>query len=498
MKVTRAHKLILLLSIIFFIIYSYLSFSSPARYVSPDETVNSFFTTMYSQTGELSYTEDLNEIAQGIIHPRSALYLDGKIVDQKYLGFPVVNGTMSIVVPEIIRFFTPIMAILGAVYLYLLTRDIFNKRIALFSFMLALLLPPLWYWSSLALFENVAGCAVFIIALRYFFKALDTNGPQHFFLWGLFLGLALFIRAEYILLCIPFAIVALWTIKKLKKRYIVLTAVSFLIALGPFFLLNNELYGSPLLTGTHIRYGIEEPISMSSFSVGNIFTNLSNLTLLTPVLFLCGFLGSLYCFKKGLNRRYIWVFVLSAISITTYFLSGRVLSSDVHSSYVRYLLPVYLLSLPLLSYFLLSFKSKYIGILITIAIVVTSVAIVVPKVNDNLMVCKRYAGLSSRVASVTEPDAIIFLDYWDKAIFPERKVGLVAELPEENRSEILCNILVQLDARDVPVYLLAEAEFKKVVDYESLVQELSARGYVLSQTGYGSLYEIEKLEGSQK
>ena len=495
MSINREYKVIILLSLIFFAIYSYLSFSSPARYISPDETANSLFTSVYSQTGGLSYTDNLNEIAHGIIHPRSTLYLDGKILDQKFLGFPVVNGTIAVVIPEIIRFFTPILAIIGAIFLYLLTRDLFNKKVALLSFILALMLPPFWYWSSLALFENVAGCSILIISLRYFFKALDTNELKHFILWGLFLGLALFIRAEDILFCIPLAIILLWARKRLKKRYIVLTAISFLIALGPFFLLNNELYGSPLLTGTHVRYSVEQAIPISSFSIQNLFTNISNLTLLTPVLFSCGFLGFLYCFKKGLNRRYIWFFILSAISIGLYFLSGRVLSSDVHSSYVRYLLPVYLLSLPLPSYFILSFKSKYIGILITIVLLATSVAIVVPNVSDNLAACKNYAGLSSNVASVTEPDAVIFLNYWDKAVFPERKVGLVADLPEENRSEMLCDILVQLYTRNIPEYLLIEQRFKDVVDYESLVQALSARGYVLSDTGVNNLYGIEMVNG---
>ena len=71
MKFLENPKYILIsCSALFFIIYSYLSFDLPDKFVSPDETVNYHFTQLYAQTGELRYSEDLNDVADGIIHPR--------------------------------------------------------------------------------------------------------------------------------------------------------------------------------------------------------------------------------------------------------------------------------------------------------------------------------------------------------------------------------------------------------------------------------------------
>ena len=493
MKKIKHEYILIIFATIFFVVYSYVSFTSPPKFVSPDEVANYFFTNLYSQSGELSYSEDLNKIAQGIIHPRGTIYLDEKVVPQKFVGFSVIVGTVGIISPEAVRFVTPLLAVIGAIFLYLLVRDLFNSKIALLSFLLLLIMPPYWYWSTLVMFENVAGCVLLIISLRYLFKLLDTNEPKYFLLSGLFLGLSLFIRPEHVLFFIPLFILFLWNRKKIKKTYMVLSALSAAIALGPFFILNNELYGSYLMTGQHIIYQWATTIPIRKFSMTNLFENSFNFINLTPLLFLCGLLGLLYCIKKRIRLQYMVLLIVSLLVLSFYFLSGRTLPTDIHSSYVRYLLPVYMLSLSLISYLIISFREKFVGILLILVMIMINIFTVLPLIKNNLENVEYYARLSSQVASVTEPDAVIFLDYCDKAIFPERRVGLVRELPEENRCELLSEIAIRLSERNVPVYLLVSKEFEQLIDYETLVKELSVRKYGLTKTWFETLYELEKL-----
>ena len=119
---------------------------------------------------------------------------------------------------------------------------------------------------------------------------------------------------------------------------------------------------------------------------------------------------------------------------------------------------------------------------------------IVSIINNNLESIESYAGLKREILEVTETNAVIFLDYWDKAIFPERKVGLVRELPEENRYETLSDIVTKLSQRRVPVYFLIENSFKQLITHEALSEELSAREYTLLETEVQNLYKLQTEE----
>lgn len=491
MKLKHAHILAICACIFFFLVYSYVAFLTPPQFRYPDDRVNYFFANLYSQTGELSYSEDLNEISYGIIRPDGTVYTNGKVVPQKFLGFPVISGTMGVISPKIIRFFTPLLAIIGVIFLYILLRDLFNKRIALLSSFLLFILPPYWFWSTLTMMENVASCAMLIISLRYFFKLLETGTAGHYVLSSLFFGLSLFIRPDYTLFAVPLFIIVLWNRRQIKRAYAGLAVFSFIVALGPLFILNNELYGSPLLTGTHASAGIPSGIVEPTFTMANLFENFTNLIDLTPLLFLCGFLGLLYCAKRRIQPHYAAFPIMCTLILAFYYLGGVVSYSTVRSSYVRYFLPISVLSLPFISYLICSLRSKFTSILLIFGIVVTSALIVVPAVNDNLELCEGYAMTNSEIIAVTEPEAVIFLDYWDgKAIFPERRVGLVRELPEEGRTKSLCEIVAALSEREVPVYLLIEQRFKELIDTQTVAEELSAMGYTLSETRHKNLHRV--------
>jgi len=482
-------------SVLFFIIYSYLAFVSPDKFVSPDEVANYHFTQLYAQTGELRYSEDLNIIAEGIIHPRGAVFTDGYVTSAKFLGFQVVNGTLSVIIPDIIRFLTPLLSVIGALVFYLMIRDIFNPKIALLSYFLLLILPTYWYWSSLSMFENIAGCTMIIISFRYFFILPDSDKVSHYVLFGLFFGLSLFIRPDYILLVIPLGIIMLWKIKTIKKLYLIYAFLAFIISFGPFLILNNILYGSPILTGQHVQYDTSQIFLNAESNFGNIFSNSANLINLMPVIFLCTLLGVVFWVKSnGLKSKYFVFAILSLLVFSFYYLDDKVIETSLHSSYVRYLLPASILFIPFISYFILNFQSKIVPIFLIFILVIINALTIIPPIKSNLDSVEGYALLSQNIASVTESDAVIFLDYWDKAIFPERRVAIISELPEENRPEKFSDISTEIYNRGIPVYVYFEVELTQIVKKETMAQILSQEGFLLQETGVRDLYKLIEKE----
>jgi len=490
----KPEYLLAICSLLFFIIYSYIAIVATDKFVSPDEVANYKFAQLYSQTGELSYSEDLNDIAEGIIYPRGSVFTDGKVTSTKFLGFQVINGTIAIIIPEIIRFLTPLLAIVGALFFYFLIRDVFNSKIALLSYFLLLILPTYWYWSSLSMFENIAGCVMMIISFRYFFNLLNTYKMSYYILFGLFFGISLFIRPDYILVVIPLTIILLWNIRKINKLNIIWTLIAIIGSIGPFFILNNKLYGSPLITGQHVQYNISQTFLSSQFNIQNLFVNTANLINLMPVIFICTLLGIIFWVKNNSIKSQYFIFsIMCFLAFSLYYFTGRVLPSELHSSYGRYILLASILFLPFVSYFILNFRSKIVPIFLVLILVVFNVLTVIPPIQSNLKSVEGYALLSQNVASVTEPDAVIFLDYWDKAIFPERRVGLIREIPEDNKSEMLSEIAIRISKRNIPVYFLISKEFEELITKESISVKIQKNGYILIETSVNKLYKLKRI-----
>lgn len=349
--------------------------------------------------------------------------------------------------------------------------------------------------------DTAAAVVMLIVSLRYFFKLLETGGAKYYLLSGLFFGLSLFIRPDYIILfSIPLLIILLWNRRRIKRTYIGLSVFSFMVALCPLFILNKELYGSFLTTGQHVMHGwegISQVIPIPSFSLANIIVNSSHLIGLTPLFFALGLLGLLYCAKRRVQPQYTILVVACLLVTVFYFLSGPVRAgspTDLRSPQLRYILPIYPLLMPLVSYYILSLGSKFIRILLILCLVITSILIVLPQMNSELRESQSYAQLANEIADATEPDAVIFLldIRYDKVIFPERRMGLVSELHEEHRAQTLCEILIDLSETNVLVYVFKAGS--SCINYGTFVKELSSRGYVLTETGVVSLYGIQLLK----
>jgi hypothetical protein len=482
---------------VFLITYSMVPLLTPTKFALPDEGIGYFFSRLYAETGELSYPEEANELAEGVIHIRNTTYLDGQVVSNRYVGFCILGGTVGVVSLQAMRFLTPLLAIVGAFFLYLLTRDLFNKNVATLTFLLVLIFSPFWYWSSWSMMDNVAACSMFIIASRYLFKIINGGSLSHYVLAGFFLGLAMLIRPELVLITPTVMLLLLWHARKVRWTYVGLMALCLCAALCPFLAINHDLYGSWLTTGQHVRYDSSNTIPISRFSALNLLENSANIAMLTPLLAGLIVLGLFHCLKRRSNLPYVAFAVAGLAIIALYFLSGRVCPSEMSSGYTRYLLPVSVLCLPLVSCFIVRLNRKPLTVLLVALVFLISAAHVVPSISAKVNDAWDLEQDNERIVGVTPSDAIVFLSvsHKDKTVFPERRVALVGELPQDNRVSVLAQIVMDLSLQNIPVYILGNRDegFTAYVPFDDLKEELAGGGLGLVLTSENDLYAIERL-----
>jgi len=242
------------------------------KWLSPDESANYNFTKLYADEGRLSFFEKYNLAAADIIRPRSYRSDLGAIKPVSFLGLILIYGFIAgLTTVKIIPYLTPFFAAVGIIFYFLLIKEIFGKRNALMSSLLAASLPPLIYYSARSMFHNTLFVVLLIIS--FYFAVLmvknkkpspvETDPPKSktFKIWpawlavrqdlcaalaGAFLGLTIITRSAELIWLIP-AWLALWlfNLKKvgLIKLAIFLAFIAF--ALLPALFWNQILYNSP-------------------------------------------------------------------------------------------------------------------------------------------------------------------------------------------------------------------------------------------------------------
>lgn len=504
MKPKYNKNIIIMVLILFCLstIYCLFVYSTPNKFVSPDETINYFFIDLYSETGNLSYTDKLNEISFGVIRPRGAVYFSDHIAPQKFIGFIILVGTIESVVDNISRFISPIFALVGLLYIYIISRELFNKKIAILTPIFLGILPYYWYWTSLSMFENILGTSFFIIFVRYFLKMIENDNFKNYAISAIFLSMAIFIRAELFLIVPVIVAILFYNFHKKNKlsiSRIFIFALIFFIFILPLFLLNNDLYGGYLTTGQHVQYHYEEALPINSgFNLYNILENILNIFWLYPLFLLGIILGifSTLTLKDNIYKSYISLLGVGFLVFSTYILSDRVLDSHIHSSYVRYFLPFIVLLSPFFSIFIIKIKrmNSYLVIIVITYFIIFSAITTTISLQSNKDAVENYEKMNEKILNATEYNAIIFLDYWDKAIFPERRVGLIRELPQQgNHSKMLASIAIKIYETHTPVYILMDNQFSNYILISEFTNELSEQGYYLVPTKVNSLCKLNRM-----
>ncbi|MFA5187890.1 MAG: glycosyltransferase family 39 protein [Patescibacteria group bacterium] len=526
-----------IIAIIFFFIYSFLIFgNSASKFTWPDETANYFFIKNYIQHSNFSVAEPLNEVGGDLIKPRSFNVYNHNLVPGSFLGMLLIYGLIGKVVGAgLVKFLTPLLAVLAGLFFYKILLKIFEPKIAFFSALLFYLNPAWWYYADLSMLPNISFLSFVIIGL-YFLLQLDKEIKKKNWLWAIlgsfFIALALIIRTnEFVWILAALIFLAVVYYKKLKWQDVGLCILVCILVFLPILYYNNLTYGSyfsfgylRLSQGSTIFAQVPTEFKVSDSGILNfvkfiflpfgfhpkvILVNLYRYVYeLFWWLFFTSVLGGFIFLKKYHEKKHAVYFVLS-LCVGLYLLAyyGSWVFADqltlalnkIGISYVRYFLPIYILSLPLASIFIAwlinLFKSKKLKI--ALAMFLTSVFIgltinvVYSAGYDNLLAVKQnisdYNNINNKVMALTGANSVIISQRSDKIFFPERKVIGAWTIDDfDNWTKLL-------DA-NVPLYYYAT---ESVAFLEQLDAELYEYGVELTNEtqieGENYLYKIDYI-----
>lgn len=417
---------VIVFCLIFLILSSVLPFFQVKqdflKFFSPDENANYIFTKLYQESGQLSFFEKYNVIAEDVIRPRSYFSHLGLIKPVSFLGLIIFYGqTAKILGPGIIPFLTPIWASLALFFYYLLIRKLFDSRHAFISFLLFWSFPVWLYYSSRSLFHNVLFLSFFIIGLYFLVACLSREKPQlkkdepdrssyyrslrrdwlEAGLSGIFLALAVGVRTSELIWLLPAGLLLLGlNFKRLSIWRVFIMLSGFFLAWLPIGYYNQVLYDSPFYGGyREMNHSLETVVQagggfLKSFFSGHLSEAGDLISSIFNTVFYFGFYPrqSLFmffkygpemfwyiflpavagavglCFLDRTRLKKIWTYVsawlLAALILLLYYGSWKFTdnpdpnSFTIGNSYTRYWLPIYIGLFPLAACFILAVKKN--------------------------------------------------------------------------------------------------------------------------------------------
>lgn len=468
---------IIIIAVITTVFYSFLGFSikgdlyalSGEKLVfnSPDETANYFFSDLFQRESQLTYQEPDNFIVNGLISPRSMHFINGQVAPASFFGLMILVGALGkIIGANFLIYILPFLTSFSLIYFYLLVKKIFNKEIAFFSTLLAFIFPAYWYYSTRSFFNNVLFLDFLIIGLYYLLLSFEKNSNFNYFLSGLFLAGAVFIRtSEFIWLGILILILLISNWKKINFLNLIIFFSTCLLVCLPIFYYNQIIYGQFLAIGYNYNFRIDSNNIFSQgvsllqqlflpfgIKIANIIENFTNyflqifwwyfilleLALTFIIVKILDLKKEVYNLKIKNIIIYLLIFVVFSFYLVIFYGSWKFsdhpdpLAVTLGTSYTRYFLPIYIFSLPLISFFIINFFNRFkILKIFTAALIFClffyfSFQLVYFEKDEGILKVKKnleeYQQIAKETISQTTKDSVIIAERNDKIFFPLRAV----------------------------------------------------------------------------
>jgi len=460
--------------VLFFLSTLWLVFGMNGLVNSPDESANLQFALSYKNDGDLNIYEPLNNVASGILHPRSMLALEDYVVPRSFLGLPVVYGLLARFLGEgSLMLITTILAILAVLAFRAILKQVFaDEKLANLSALLLILHPAFWYYSARTMMHNVPFVSLLIFGIYFFIITPIKNRTWlNDVVAGFFIGFALAFRTSEIIWVVASCALLLPLLYKkiITWQRVVVFGLSAVAILTTFGLLNTQTYGSFFETGytaqttvTGAVASYEGVIDTQAVVAQNVFSGLLGYLfpfgihelailrhilgygfLLYPWMVLPGLVSALLIVKQWQTESNTWRFLfLYTLFLSTWLgvVYGSWTFSDnpdpsivtIGNSYVRYWLPLFILSIPFTARAVLflnnRLQSKFqnkplILIILVMAILSTKLIFFSP---DGLIQTRQalqtFGEKRAFIVENTEEDAIVIVDRADKFVFPSRTV----------------------------------------------------------------------------
>ncbi len=477
--------------ILAFVIYSSFSFGSPQRYNSPDEMANAFFAKQVARGGEMSLSIPTT-LSSEIIHPRSTIVKNHKILPASFIGLPIYYGSIGRVFGEgALPYLTPLFGAMALWALYSFTCKIFDKPTAWIFTLLTAVSPAFWYYHSRPFFHNALFFDLVAILIWLAHKIISEKKWWIYILAGSVFGLAIAVRSSEAVWLVPLTLIfIIWQRKSLDFIKLPLFVFASGVAFLPVILTNLKLYGSwwssgyqSAVTGgagSGALVGATNLLLPFGFSFKNIIFTLWHYCITLQWWIMIPFGLAIVIFfinwrsMPRLVRGYTLIGLLMTIWLTVYygswlFFDNTNMHATIGTSYLRYWLPWLVFSLWPISFLLTRWWSRSFvklgAVLYIIVFIFFSVQTVIYSKEEGLKAVRqnvwRFDNESSLVRAATPENSVIVSGITDKFFWPERQV--IVELSDNDYVAV-----VGLLKAGVSVY-----NYRQTLSNESMVRENS-------------------------
>ncbi|MEM3154157.1 MAG: glycosyltransferase family 39 protein [Candidatus Woesearchaeota archaeon] len=474
--------MLLAIALLFFITYAYGNFLPP-YWRAPDETANIFFSKLYANTYLLTFEEQLNDLTFGGVGPRHSRNVNSTVYPAGFIGMPATYGLFERLIPNSMFFITSIFGVLTVLFIYLIAREIINEEYAYISAIMLFFTAPFWYFSTV-MYNNVPALALFIGGSYYLLKALQEDKWPQYILMGIFFGATILMRYEFLLfITLPLALVFITKPSHWKRTHKFLTVgCIMLIFFTPVLIFNAKILGNPLnvsymsLVGEHketfwekMKHKIRAYILPNQLIPERIRESASRyiFRFFVPfwILALPGIAIAFHAYRDALKKHKHFLIFLAAYLLlaVAYFGGGRFHGSDkpipiIHSSFVRYWMGWYVLAILLCTFNALALRNRVLrtGFLVMLAVINISILFHPQEgMLTNYSSTHAFSRIPAEVAKVTEPEALIFGDYWGKWVYPTRNMTAYAS-PQSKPfdAQTFASMLCGVHKKGIPVYVV--------------------------------------------
>lgn len=317
MKKGTAFFLIILFIGSFFIRFS-LSYMSPVKYW--DETI-------YANLGRnlLSFHE------YSFLHGFADFSPNWPLAGFRPPLLPILIFLISIfsLKAGVLNFIIPIISSAGAVGMFFLCRKLLGEKAAVYSSLIFAFFPLSVFWGSKILTDSLFLTLAIFAAYFFWTSFFEDAGYKHCILFGVFSGMAFLSRYSFIWF-FPVFFISLWyyrrSLKFLYDKKFILSSLSFLILVIPWFVFNYFSYGGVFGFLIHAN---ESTLRWGGQSFFYYFWVLIKDFWIFAPLFI---IGLFYCMKNRKNKQVFFLIAWLAII----FLSASLMTHKED----RYLLPV--------------------------------------------------------------------------------------------------------------------------------------------------------------
>lgn len=515
-------------ALFFLAVYLWFPLTTPAIFNSPDETANYFFITQFAQNGDFFSPEPLNYFVSGALHPRSISWNGYTLAPQGFVGLPLLYGWLAKISGlGAVKFFTPLLAILGALAFYGIVKKIFGARAAMISFILLLMFPAYWYYVSRFLYPNVPFASFLLIAAWAAMNgALHRGGAKRYLMiFSIGLAAALAIRPVEFLWVLPLmALAFVFYGKNFSWHKLFYSALIMGFIAIPILANNLFLYGNVFGSGYTLKQpigavadfggkgdgGAWSAISPYGLHLRAIAENINHIFIKYLWWFsaavLLGFLISFFSKKRKETDAYFTIAALLSAWLVIYYGSGNFTDNPsggitIGDSHFRYWLPVFIVMMPFagvaaekIIFRLRPFYKNIFGAAGLFLAVVFSVYAAIFSQDDGLLAVKNNLKNSyevkTAVMDIVGPDGIIITGRQDKIFFPERRVLYAQKIADP---QLFYN-LKKLKNKNFYIYAIGPT----TEEFYTLGNIARVYGFELKRIaifGKEVLYKLERMDG---